>query len=312
MSRTRMITLAVSLIVFAIVLSLQTPRETDFPKFVNIPEGTTLHEAGSILKQQRIIVSEFLFKAFAVVTGGAQGVKAGDYLFAKPPRLFVTSWRITHASFGIDPVRVLIPEGTAVHEMKDIFTEALPSFDASLFETLAESREGYLFPDTYFFLPNIAPKTVIEAMSQNFNEKIGTLQTAIEASGRTVSDVVIMASILEEEARSFEDKQIVAGILWKRLDNDMALQVDAPFVYLLGKGSADLTLDDLKTDSPYNTYLYRGLTPTPISNPGLESLRAAVEPIASEHLFYLSDADGVMHYAEDFEQHKRNKELYLR
>ena len=121
-----------------------------------------------------------------------------------------------------------------------------------------------------------------------------------------------MASILEEEARSFEDKQIVAGILWKRLDNDMALQVDAPFVYLLGKGSADLTLDDLKTDSPYNTYLYRGLTPTPISNPGLESLRAAVEPIASEHLFYLSDADGVMHYAEDFEQHKRNKELYLR
>lgn len=300
------------IVLLGIIFSLQTPRGGDFPKFVSIPEGTTLHESADILKENNVIVSELLFKSFAVLTGGSSGVKAGDYLFSKPPRLLVTAWRITHARFEIDPVRVLIPEGTSVHEMADILAKELSEFNTEEFIRLAESKEGYLFPDTYFFLPNISPEAVIEALSKNFSEKTAELQASVAASGRTFSDIVIMASILEEEAKTVEDKQIVAGILWKRLDLDMALQVDAPFVYLLGKGSADLTLEDLKIDSSYNTYVYRGLTPTPITNPGLDSLRAAVEPIASDYFFYLSDPEGKIYYAVTFEEHKQNKELYLR
>ncbi len=313
MSRTLLIRTVVGVVLLiAVLLFLQAPRAGEYPRMITVPEGSTLSEVSDLFKKEHIVVSSFLFKVFAYITGGSEGIKAGEYLFNEPPRLIVTAWRLTHADFRITPVRVLIPEGTSVQQMSDIFRDVFPSFATSTFRALAEPQEGYLFPDTYLFLPNSTPEVVVDALSKNFDEKMAGLTAEFVASGRTLSDIVTMASILEEEAVTLEDRRIVAGILWKRLDMDMALQVDAPFIYLMGKGSADLTLEDLKVDSPYNTYLYRGLPPTPITNPGLDSLLAAMTPTSSEYFFYLSDADGVIHYAKTFEQHKQNKELYLR
>ena len=109
-----------------------------------------------------------------------------------------------------------------------------------------------------------------------------------------------------------KDHKIISGILWKRIGMNMPLQVDAPFLYILGKTSAELTLADLKKDSPYNTYVNRGLPIGPIGNPGFSALRAAVFPASSPYLYYLSDNEGIMHYAKTFEEHKANKEKYLR
>jgi len=120
-----------------------------------------------------------------------------------------------------------------------------------------------------------------------------------------------MASIIEAEARTTESRRIISGILWKRISLGMPLQVDSTFVYINGKNTYELTSDDLKIDSPYNTYVYKGLPPTPIGNPGLDAILAALYPKTSKYLYFLSSKSGDMYYATTFEQHKRNKELYL-
>jgi UPF0755 protein len=109
-----------------------------------------------------------------------------------------------------------------------------------------------------------------------------------------------------------ESRQIVAGILWKRLSLEMPLQVDASFKYINGKNTSNLTLEDLKIDSAYNSYLYKGLPPTPICNPGLSSITATLTPIKTNYLYFLTDRRGEMHYAKTYSEHLQNKELYLK
>ena len=119
-----------------------------------------------------------------------------------------------------------------------------------------------------------------------------------------------MASIVEKEATSTNDRRIIAGILWKRISEDYPLQVDPPFFYTLGKDSSELTLSDLASDSPYNLYTHKGLPPTPIDNPGLDAISATVSPIATNYMFYLSGQEGNMHYAKTLAEHLINKEKY--
>ena len=172
--------------------------------------------------------------------------------------------------------------------------------------------EGYLFPDTYFFMPNTKASDVILTMRENFARQIVPYEEDIAKIGKPLNEIVIMASIVEDESNSLlPEKRIVSGILWKRLSLDMPLQVDAPFKYYNGKHSFNLTKDDLQEDHPYNTYVNKGLPPTAITNPGIESLRAAIAPTQTEYLYFLSDQHGNMHYARDFDGHKRNRELYI-
>ena len=120
-----------------------------------------------------------------------------------------------------------------------------------------------------------------------------------------------MASVLEKEVRDAKDMKIVSGIFWKRIEMGMALQADSTLDYERNKTSAELTSDDLKTDSPYNTYTRSGLPPTPIDNPGLNAITAALNPTASPYLYFLTDKDGKVYYAKTFEEHKKNKAKYL-
>ena len=123
--------------------------------------------------------------------------------------------------------------------------------------------------------------------------------------------MIILASILEREANDEQSMKIVSGILQNRLKHGMALQVDASIEYVLDKSLSALTSEDLKIDSPYNTYLHTGLTPTPIGNPGLQAIDAVLHPAKTEYLYYITDADGHFHYAKTFEEHKRNVTKYL-
>ena len=207
---------------------------------------------------------------------------------------------------------MFIPEGSSTKEIATILGKILPDFAKEKFITEAQGKEGYLFPDTYYFPPNIKPDAVIEAMEKNFNEKIISLNEQISAFGKPMKEIIIMASLLEEEARKLETKQMIADILWRRLKMDMPLQVDASFQYVNGKNTFTLSLDDLKIDSPYNTYLYKGLPPTPITNPGLDSIIAAVTPTTSKYLYFLTDKNGNMRYAVTHDEHVVNKEKYLR
>ncbi|HEY4521955.1 MAG TPA: endolytic transglycosylase MltG [Candidatus Paceibacterota bacterium] len=206
---------------------------------------------------------------------------------------------------------ITIPEGYTVAQMGELF-EKSRLFSKEEFEKVAKNDEGFLFPDTYKFFKNTTPKKVVEKMKNNFNTKVAEFLPEIERQKKSLRDIIIMASIIEREVHNMDDRGLVSGILWKRIQKGIGLQVDASLTYILGKTSAELTADDLKIDSPYNTYKYRGLPKGPISNPGKEAIFAAVFPVSSSYLFYLSDKDGITHYAVDFEGHKLNKLRYLR
>ena len=195
--------------------------------------------------------------------------------------------------------------------MATILQKDIPGFDAPYFVKIAHDKEGYLFPDTYYFLPNVTADDVVSAMSNNFNQKIATLDSDIRSSSRSLKDIIIMASIVEQEARTIDTRKIIAGILWKRLDKGLLLQVDAPLVYITGNTTGYISIDDTKIDSPYNTYKYKGLPAGPITNPGLDSITAVLHPTMTAYFYYLSDKNGVMHYAETFAEHVANKEKYL-
>ncbi|MBI2618424.1 endolytic transglycosylase MltG [Candidatus Kaiserbacteria bacterium] len=278
---------------------------------VTIEKGMTIEDIGVLLQSEDVIRSSVLFRISTMLLNGERNAHAGDYYFEKQAGVFPIAFRITHGEFGLEQIIVRIPEGFTVKEIAGKLSSSLDTFDGQLFISLAKADEGYLFPDTYHFLPNVSEQEVFRVMKETFNRRMESIASEIEAFGKPRDSVVIMASILEREAHDAETKRKIAGVLWSRIALGMPLQVDASFVYILGKGTAELSLDDLKIDSPYNTYLYAGLPPGPISNPGLDSLRAAVTPIESNYLYYLADKNGVTHFSETFEEHKRKKVEFL-
>ena len=279
---------------------------------IEIPNGVTLDDVATLLEEKSIVRSAMLFKGLVWFGWGDENVVSGQYVFKIPRTVFGIAGRIASGAYGLDFEEVLIPEGASVREAALLVKQKIPVFDVKHFLEIALPDEGYLFPDTYRFLPNVTSEVVRRDMRQNFDVRTLELTGKVVASGKNLHEIVTMASILEEEARTMHTRRVIAGILWKRIVMGMPLQVDAVFVYINGKNTYQLTTNDLKIDSPYNTYKHKGLPPGPITNPGLESLRAALDPIETPYLFYLSDKEGNMHYARTHEEHVRNKEIYVR
>lgn len=291
----------------------KAPR--DFPEhvLVTIEKGESLSLIAENFEKEGVISSSLWLKLFTVLKGGGKNVIAGDYYFPKPVNIFSISKMITEGKFGLSPVKIVIPEGLNSMEIAEVFAENLPIFDKKEFIKEARDYEGFLFPDTYFFTPTSKPEVFVAIMVENFVRKVQSLQEDMEKFGKPIDEVITMASIVEDEARTIQNRRIIAGILWKRLRLEMPLQADVTFKYYNGKTTFDLTDADLEDkDNPYNTYANEGLPPTPISNPGLDSIRATIAPTNTEYLYFLSDKQGNMHYAADFEGHKANREAYLR
>jgi UPF0755 protein len=278
---------------------------------VRIKDGMTVSETAKLLADKNIIKSQFMYKAYVKLIHGDKGVQAGSYLFANSQSSLRVAYRTAYGVDELQKIKVAIPEGSSSKNIAVIIKKAIPAFDSKTFLVEAKKHEGYLFPETYFFNPDVTPDEVISEMKSQFNEKVASLMDAVATSTHSLEKIIILASILEEEANNTDDRRMISGVLWNRTDIGMALQVDAPFYYLFGKGSSQLTLSDLATTSPYNTYKNKGLPPGAISNPGLDAIKAALYPTPSKYLFYLADRKGVTHYAVTHEQHVENKFMYL-
>ncbi len=303
---------AVVIIFIMFVTSSIAP--SSFPKGqidVHVPNSASLSNISESLADQNIITSPFVFKVFVVVFGGQRGLFAGDYRFTGPQSVIRVAYRMVNGNQGLPKIKVTIPEGTNVYDMAYIYLTKIRNFNAPRFVSLALQYEGYLFPDTYNFLSNVKSEEVIKTMRNNFNEKIKTLESDIENSDKIMEEIIIMASIVEEEERDSENRRVIAGILWKRLEEGMPLQVDAPFYYLTGR-KGGFTYDDLKIDSPYNTYKYKGLPRGPISNPSLDAIKATLNPVKTTYYYYLTGKDGVTRYSDTYDGHLKNKNVYLR
>jgi UPF0755 protein len=287
------------------------PSDFSSGTIVNISSGATLNQIAGSLKANRIIRSTFIFKAYTLLVGDTTGLRTGQYLFTDPQSALRVAYRLIHGQEGFPLVKVTIQEGLTSSNIAVIIAKAIPDFDKAGFLKLAKPDEGYLFPDTYFWPTNLAPSEAASDMRSIFDDKLQTVQGDLAAFGKPQKDVIAMASIVEKEATSSTDRRIVAGILWKRLAAGMALQVDPPFEYFLNKPAGKLTSADIKTESPYNLYLHTGLPPTPIDNPGLSTILDTVNPTTTKYWFYISDKNGVMHYATTLEGHNANIEKYL-
>lgn len=278
---------------------LSAPQNFPSGKTMVIEKGTGLAEISEKLEKEGFIRSKSVFVLNAIVFNKSKKIKYGKYLFNEPVSVFALTGRLTKGEFGFKPIKIVAPEGLTIKEIAELFV-GFENFDKTEFLEKAGMSEGYLFPDTYLFLPSAETEQIIGTMKDNFKKKAGDVG----------QDIVIMASLIEKEVPDSDDRKIVSGILWKRLELGMALQVDAVFPYITGRQK--VLLDDLKIDSPYNTYLYKGLPPGPIANPGLDAIEAARNPKESPYLYYLSGNDGKTHFAKTFAEHLKNKEKYLR
>lgn len=292
---------------------LTTPSYSFVPNtLIEIPEGASLSMIAGILEKNSIIQSPLYFSVLVTQLGKEKSIPSGVYLFSKPENIFSIAKRFAKGDHGIETVKITLPEGLTVREMSVVLAKQLHAFDSASFLSLTKESEGYLFPDTYFFFTTATSGEVYTALTENFKSKTASMLASTTREGKDWGNIITMASIIEGEAVTPEDRRIVSGILYARLKSGMRLGVDAPFAYIMGKGSLELTMTDLATSSPYNTYRNSGLPPTPINNPGLDAIDSALHPSSTPYLYYLSDKGGKMHYAKTFEEHKLNKMKFLR
>lgn len=288
----RTVTSFVGVLAFLYAFLVSPPLPYPESAVLKVEPGQSITSVAEELKELGAIRSTSVFKVFSKLAGGVQ---AGWYSLATESTLEL-AFRVAHGDTGLDPLTITVPEGSTVRDIRERTYADIP-----------KSEEGYLFPDTYHFLPGTPTADIVSRMRARYEEVVAPLRVEIQASGHTENEIVTMASILEKEARLPETRRMVSGILWRRIKIGMPLQVDAVFGYIMDRDTYAPTLDDLKVQSPYNTYLNRGLPPGPINNPGEDAIRAALEPTTSPYLYYLTGKDGTMHYAKTFEEHVANK-----
>jgi len=313
------------LVVLWLCLALFFPKQVETTSF-SVRKGETLKEIASSLKEQDLIRSEIIFQVWALINGKQKSILAGDYNFPYHLSLYRALKILTTNTEN--KVKITIIEGWNLRDIVSHF-ETLGMFPSEEFFEVAGipagysnvfvdgfdfleekpeglSLEGYLFPDTYDFGGGFTTEEVVEKMLENFDQKTKDLRE------ENFFETLTMASLLEKEVKTFQEKKIVAGILWKRLRNGWPLQVDATLTYLTGKKSSEITEADRDIDSLYNTYKYRGLPSGPICNPGMESISAALNYEESPYWFYLTTKEGRAVYARTLEEHNQNKYKYLR
>ncbi|MBI2627352.1 endolytic transglycosylase MltG [Candidatus Nomurabacteria bacterium] len=265
---------------------------TDFPTgaIVKIEKGNSLRNVSLKLKDGQIIRSRLVFEAFVIIFGREKHIISSDYYFENKLPVYEIARRIVKGERHIAPIAVTIPEGFDVVQIADTFVSKLSNFNKDKFLAEAKALEGYLFPDTYFFFSTDTEADIIRSMRENFEKKIAPFRSDIALSRRTEREIIIMASIIEREAKENVDRKFISGILWKRISIGMPLQVDVAV----------------------ETYKTKGLPKSPISNPGIESIKAAIHPENSPYLFFIYDKNDGIHYGRSFAEHRQNVLKYLK
>ncbi len=282
-----------------------------------IPKGQALQTIADHLADEGFIRQPLVFRYEVKRLGLGTKIQAGSFEISSS----MTPGEIAKAlTVGTNDIWITIPEGWRREEIAEsLERQELESFDKDDFLELSASSEGKLFPDTYLVPRQASAEYVFNLLTSTFDQKVVEgLADEIKRSGRDFDQMLIMASLVEREANGFDQMKGVAGVLWHRVDIGMKLDIDATLQYAKGYS---LTEDkwwvtplavDRQIDSPFNTYRNPGLPPRPIANPGLDAIRAALQPTKTTNLFYLHDSEGRVHFAQTLDEHNRNIERYLR
>jgi UPF0755 protein len=285
-------------------------------KIFVVKPGEAMNSIINDLAAQGFIRNRIVFYLIVKQQGIETKVQAGDFRLSPSMSAYEIADQLTHGTLD---KWVTIREGLRKEEVAEIIAK---EFDVSETEFTQLAKEGYLFPDTYLIPTNATAQNIIDIMERTFEQKFTPeMKNKAAKRGLTSEQVVILASLVEREARTDADRQGVASIMLKRLENDWPLDLDATVQYALGYDTHEkswwrkgLYQEDLKTTkSLYNTYLNQGLPPGPICSPGVSSLNAVINADPSTpYWFYIADNTGKTHFAKTTEEHERNVDKYLR
>ncbi len=283
-----------------------------------IREGMNVSEIADFLEKEGYIKSASVFKLYdrweRFRGGDESGIKAGRYTFKNEEDIFGVYRRLKNGISGIEDVKVRIMEGDPNFLIAETFekNKKFKNFSKERFLELAKNKEGYLYPDTYSFSPYVSEETIIKTMEDNFYKKAGKIVDRIEKSNKSLNKIITMASLIEKEAGNAPRsvKKRVSGVLWRRIELGMPLQVDAVFDYIYQKHLSRILFSHLKVDSPYNTYQNKGLPPGPIGNPSISAIEAAMYPTPTKDLFYITGKDGKFYFSRTSAGHYDNISKY--
>jgi len=303
-------------ILFFCLLILILVQGFYFPKnpqgqeqFFLVKKGESVFQIGQNLEERGFIKNKYLFDLYILASGKQSKLQAGEYALSSSMNISKISQKFI--SGNIAKEIITIPEGWNLRDIAWYF-ENKGMFQAEELYEMTE-LEGYLFPDTYEISKGASLQEIIKKMTDNFNEKLTPeLREDIQKQGKTVSEIVTIASLLEKEVQTLQDKKMVAGVLLNRLQVGMPLQVDATITYITKKQTISISKEDTQIDSPYNTYRYAGLPLGPICNPGIESIKAAIYPDINSHWYYLSTSEGETIFSKTLEEHNIAKAKYLK
>jgi UPF0755 protein len=273
------------LVVLFFIVFLPTNKEI---KVINISSGESLNLVIKKMKSENIINNEIIFKSIFYLISKDRKIVKGDYKFDKGSSVFSVALQLANNKHNIEPIKITFKEGITKKEVIYLLENNFKNFDKNKFLSNEKMKEGYIFPDTYIIFPSTSTDEIIQEIYTNFDKKIKSVQGI--NNNKSINQIITMASILEKEAKGESDIYLISGILWKRIEIGMPMQADAAM----------------------ETYKIKGLPETPISNPGLLSIKAALNPLKSNYLYYLHDKNGNVHFAVDYKEHIDNIKKYLK
>ena len=306
----------------------QYDRKNKKDIIIDIPSGSSVSNISNILYENKLIKNKALFKLVVKLSNDSHSIKAGKYLVNQTySNKDILNLLISGKIYN-DGIKVTIPEGLTSKEIIDILVnknigdkanyEKLvkePSKFYDKYPFLKESDitllEGFLYPDTYYFSKDDSEFKVLSTMISRFtSEYTDELIKRQKELNMTLEEVVNMASIIEKEAVLDKDRPLIASVFYNRLKIGMPLQSDATIQYIFDERKQIVTYNDLKIDSPYNTYINKGLPPTPISNPGIKSIKAALYPEKTDYLYFVATIDGGNNYSTNYQDHLKYVKEY--
>lgn len=289
---------------------------------VRVSSGMSAAEIGDLLEERRLVRSAFLFRLTSLLSRNSRSLKSGEYALTRNMTTFQIMSKIAAGETIL--YRFAVPEGLTVSQVAGLweqhgFGAAADFIEASREPTMrekhgvdAESLEGYLFPETYMFPRGISAAEAIDEMLRQFAVKVlHLMKDCDKGTSLSLHDVISLASIIEKEAKIEEERPRISSVFHNRLSSGRKLESCVTVLYGLGYPRRGLTEADLRdARSPYNTYVYSGLPPGPICNPGLGSIAAALNPAESKYLYFVSKNDGTHYFAETYTEFLRAKRKY--
>ena len=304
------------------LLVIYWPQSNPYERVeINIPKGVTLSQIGNILKEESIISNKRTFTMAVKSLGHEKNIPAGRYVLHNALNNRAIINQLVYGVPSLKSITVL--EGWNIYQIANVLEKELKISKKTflrlcndqrvikLFNLEGNSLEGYLFPDTYTFAEGVDPYLVLTRMVNEFiNNITKSMEVQAQEMNMSLLEVITLASIIEGEAIYDSERAIISAVYHNRLKRGMKLQADPTIQYIIDDGPRRLLNNDLKIESKYNTYLYRGLPPGPINSPGKESIIAALYPSVNEYLYFVARGDGYHTFSTNEKDHNKAKKKF--